>query len=301
MRLDAPSAPPEPADDAVRLRLDLAYDGTNFHGWAAQKGRELRTVQGVLEETLQLVLRCPIALTVAGRTDAGVHATGQVAHVDVPRHRLATRSISGDPGTLVRRLAKLLPADVRVHRVTFVPAGFDARFSALRRHYRYRITTAARGALPTRATDTATWHKPVDLDRMNEAAAVLVGLHDFAAFCRYKPHATTVRDLQEFFWRDISTAEEPDTYEATVVADAFCWSMVRSLVGACVRVGEGKRDTGFVGDLLQATARSSAVPVAPANGLTLAGVDYPVDAELAVRAELTRGKRILGPEADSNA
>lgn len=202
-----------PADGFVRLRLDLAYDGTDFHGWAKQKGG-LRTVQGVLEETLAMIARAKVPLTVAGRTDAGVHARGQVAHVDVPKEMLEQRSVAGEPGKLVRRLAKLLPEDVRVHSCEFAPAGFDARFSALRRHYVYRITTSPRGALPTRARDTAEWIKPVDIDAMQEAATALVGLHDFAAFCKAKPNATTIRELQEFSWRDISTPEEPELFEA---------------------------------------------------------------------------------------
>jgi hypothetical protein len=274
-----------------RIRLDLAYDGTNFHGWAKQGSSELRTVQKVVEEALTLVLRHQVELTVAGRTDAGVHAAGQVAHFDVPTAALQQRSIAGDPGRLVRRLARLLPTDVRVHEASFAPDGFDARFSALRRHYRYRISTHPRGALPTRVTDTAHWPKTVDLAAMQTCADVLVGLHDFAAFCKHREGATTIRDLQVFTWRDVSSPLEPQTFEAEVVADAFCWSMVRSLVGCCLVVGEGKRPDGFAESLLEVSARSSQVPVAPANGLSLVQVDYPEDAQLAARAELTRAKR----------
>ena len=273
----------------VRLRLDTAYDGTDFHGWAKQA--PLRTVEGTLEDTLGIISRTPVTLTVAGRTDAGVHATGQVAHVDVPGHILEHRSIDGDPRRLVRRLAKLLPEDVRVHDVTYAPPGFDARFSALRRHYRYRITTNPRGALPTRARDTATFNKPVDVDAMNAAAHHLIGLHDFAAFCRAKPNATTIRDLQTFRFRDVSTPEEPQLYEAEVSADAFCWNMVRSLVGFCLAVGSGARSPEFAHELLAETTRSSAIPVAAAKGLRLTGVDYPPPSELASRAEQTRNRR----------
>lgn len=277
--------------ETKRIRLDLAYDGTNFHGWAKQGSLELRTVQKVLEDALSLVLRHKVELTVAGRTDAGVHAAGQVAHFDVPATALAQRSIDGDPTRLVRRLARLLPTDVRVHAASFAPEGFDARFSALRRHYRYRLSTHPRGALPTRVTDTAHWPKPVDVAAMQTCADVLVGLHDFAAFCKYREGATTIRDLQVFTWRDVSSRLEPQTFEAEVVADAFCWSMVRSLVGCCLVVGEGKRPTGFAESLLGVSARSSQVPVAPANGLSLVQVDYPEDSQLAARAELTRAKR----------
>lgn len=274
----------------VRRRLDLAYDGTDFHGWARQKG-DLRTVQGILEDNLSMILRHDVELTVAGRTDAGVHSAGQVAHFDVPSEALDQRSIDGDPAKLVRRLAKLLPEDVRVHACTAAPEGFDARFSALQRHYVYRITTHPRGALPTRARDTAQWPKPVDIDAMQEAATTLVGLHDFAAFCKAKPHATTIRDLHSFEWVDVSTPTEPQLYEARVCADAFCWSMVRSLVGCCLRVGEGARDVDFAAAMLAESQRSSQIPLAPAKGLSLVRVDYPADEELAARAAVTRDRR----------
>lgn len=274
----------------VRLRLDLAYDGTDFHGWARQKG-DLRTVQGILEDNLSMILRHDVELTVAGRTDAGVHSAGQVVHFDVPSEALDQRSIDGDPAKLVRRLAKLLPEDVRVHACTAAPEGFDARFSALQRHYVYRITTHPRGALPTRARDTAQWPKPVDIDAMQEAATTLVGLHDFAAFCKAKPHATTIRDLHSFEWVDVSTPTEPQLYEARVCADAFCWSMVRSLVGCCLRVGEGARDVDFAAAMLAESQRSSQIPLAPAKGLSLVRVDYPADEELAARAAVTRDRR----------
>ncbi|MEJ6549316.1 tRNA pseudouridine(38-40) synthase TruA [Corynebacterium sp. USCH3] len=278
--------------DTVRVRLDVAYDGTDFHGWARQKGPQagLRTVAGVLEDALSLVVREPVELVVAGRTDAGVHADGQVAHVDLPVTAFRQRSLDR-PESLVRRLSRMLPDDIRLHGARAAPDGFDARFSALSRRYTYRVTTAPAGPLPVRARDTATWRRAVDLDAVQAASDVLVGLHDFAAFCRYRPNATTVRDLQEFRWRDISSSAEPATYEATVVADAFCWSMVRSLVGAVLTVGEGRRDAGFTGGLLDERSRSSAVPVAPACGLNLVDVRYPPDADLAARTLVTRDRR----------
>ena len=274
----------------MRLRIDLSYDGTDFHGWARQKG-ELRTVQQVLEDNLSMILRHEVELTVAGRTDAGVHAAGQVAHFDIPASALEQRPIDGDPVKLVRRLAKLLPEDVRVHDCQQAPEGFDARFSALERHYVYRITTHPRGALPTRARDTAVWPKPVDIEAMQQAAEQLVGLHDFAAFCKAKPHATTIRDLMSFEWVDVSTPSEPQLYEARVGADAFCWSMVRSLVGCCLRVGEGSRGIDFAAEMLALNSRSSHIPLAPAKGLSLVQVDYPADADLAARAAQTRDRR----------
>lgn len=275
----------------LRLRLDLAYDGTDFHGWAAQKDPGLRTVQGEIERALSLILRTEASLTVAGRTDAGVHASGQVAHVDVPEVSLLQRSVDGDPARLVRRLGRFLDDDISIRDITVAEEGFDARFSALRRHYVYRITTHPSGALPTRSRDTATWRRPVDLDAMAQTAASLIGLHDFAAFCKAKPNATTIRDLEEFTWREVSTDAEPQVYEAHVVADAFCWSMVRSLVGTCLAVGEGRRDQSLAARLLGETARSSEIPVAPAKGLTLTRVDYPSPADLADRARATRARR----------
>ena len=273
-------------DDTLRLRLDIAYDGTDFHGWARQKG-DLRTVQQTIEDALSLVLRSQVRLTVAGRTDAGVHASGQVAHTDIPAEALNQRSIEGDPGRLVRRLAKLLPDDVRVVDVREAPAGFDARFSALTRTYVYRVTTHPAGALPTRARDTAVWPKPIELDAVQACAEALVGLHDFAAFCRPKEHATTIRDVHSFTWVEVS----PMLYEARITADAFCWNMVRALVATCLTVGEGRRGAGWPQELLLLDARSAEVPLAPARGLTLVGVDYPPEGELSARAEATRARR----------
>lgn len=273
-------------DDTLRLRLDIAYDGTDFHGWARQKG-DLRTVQQTIEDALSLVLRTDVALTVAGRTDAGVHASGQVAHADIPKDSLNQRSIEGDPGRLVRRLAKLLPEDVRVFGVTQAPAGFDARFSALTRTYCYRVTTHPAGAVPTRARDTAVWPKPVDLDAVQACADALVGLNNFAAFCRPKEHATTIRDVHSFTWREV----EPQLFEARITADAFCWNMVRALVATCLTVGEGRRAPEWPEELLLLDAREPDVPLAPARGLTLVGVDYPADSDLAARAEATRAMR----------
>lgn len=271
----------------VRVRLDIAYDGTDFAGWATQPGR--RTVCGELEDRLSTILREPIRLTVAGRTDAGVHASGQVAHFDVDAAALDTRSIAGDPANLVRRLARMLPDDARVRAASIAPAEFDARFSALRRHYEYRLTTAPFGAEPLRARDTAVWTRPLELDRMQAASTALLGLNDFAAFCRYREGATTIRDLQDFSWR-----QEGSVYIARVSADAFCWSMVRSLVGAVAAVGDGRRELDWCVGLLTERQRSSLVPVADARGLCLVGVDYPPDSELASRNAITRDVRKPG-------
>jgi tRNA pseudouridine38-40 synthase len=242
----------------------------------------LRTVCGVLVDALSTVLREPVALTVAGRTDAGVHATGQVAHADL--------SPTLDTAWLVRRLARLLPPDVRVRAVSPVPPAFDARFSALRRHYRYRVATAVHGADPLRARDTLSWPFPLDVDAVNAASAGLLGEHDFAAFCKRRDGATTVRALQELRW----SVDADGVATAAVSADAFCHSMVRSLVGALLDVGRGRRPVGWPAALLTRTERASEVPVAPAHGLSLVGVDYPADADLAARAERTRRVRVQG-------
>ncbi|KAB1504267.1 tRNA pseudouridine(38-40) synthase TruA [Corynebacterium sp. 320] len=283
---------------SLRVRLDIAYDGTDFHGWATQHG--LRTVAGVLEEKLSLVVREPVTLVVAGRTDAGVHANGQVAHVDLPTSAFEQRSLTR-PEDLVRRLSRMLPHDIRLHSATRAPQGFDARFSALRRHYIYRLTTHPAGPLPVRVRDTARWRRPIDLDKVQAASNAMLGLQNFAALCKAKEGATTIRELQRFEWVDVSTDAEPQTYEAHVTADAFCWSMVRSLVGAVMTVGEGKRDVGFAAELMGEKQRSSVVPVAPAEGLNLVKVDYPADEDLAARARATRAMRSEAELGDSAA
>ena len=237
-----------------RIRLDVAYDGTDFSGWARQPG--LRTVCGTLEAELAKVLREPVTVTVAGRTDAGVHAHAQVCHLDVDPASLDQRSLEGRPELLVRRLARLLPDDVAVMDARWAPEEFDARFSALRRHYEYRLTTAPWGAPPTRARDTAAWQRQADLELVRQASQRLLGLHDFAAFCRRREGATTVRELQRFDWRVEPDPRGPDApgaadvWVASVSADAFCWSMVRSLVGGVMAVGEGRRSLDWISGLL---------------------------------------------------
>ncbi|ONM50554.1 tRNA pseudouridine(38-40) synthase TruA [Nocardia donostiensis] len=279
----SPADTPEPAQGAgspgapspVRVRLDISYDGTDFLGWARQPG--LRTVQGVLEESLSKVLREPLQLTVAGRTDAGVHAEGQVAHFDT--------SADIDADKLLHRMARFLPKDVRITGISQVSTDFDARFSAIRRHYVYRLTTAPYGASPLSARSVVPC-RPVDLEAMRAASRTLLGLHDFAAFCRRREGATTIRELQRFDW--VRAGEQLCAY---VSADAFCWSMVRSLVGAVLAVGEGRRTPGWVAGLLEERQRSSSVTVAPAHGLSLIAVDYPEEGELAARNAQTREMR----------
>jgi tRNA pseudouridine38-40 synthase len=296
----------QPAIDSgggfVRLRLEIAYDGTEFAGWAAQT--EQRTVAGVLDDALSTVFRVPVQLRAAGRTDAGVHATGQVTHVDVPADALANAyprkskeagtgsDVAGDAAPeflpLVRRLSRLLPPDVRVLDINRAAVGFDARFSALRRHYVYRLSTAPYGVEPQEARFVTPWPRPLDVEAMSVASRHLVGLHDFAAFCRQREGATTIRELQRLEW-----SRDGDRVTAYVSADAFCWSMVRSLVGALLSVGEGRREPGWCATLLTATRRSSDFVAAPPHGLTLVGVDYPADDRLGARTKVTRDLRVV--------
>ncbi len=267
----------DPSLGALRVRLDISYDGTEFSGWAVQPGR--RTVQGVLQEALATVLRLPsVALTVAGRTDAGVHATGQVAHCDLPADLPEVRR------GLVRRLAGVLPGDVAVSAVTVVPPDFDARFAALWRRYEYRIGDGA--VSPLRRRFVLDHRRTLDVAAMSAAAEHLVGLHDFAAFCRRRDGATTRRTLQAF-----TVVRQAGEIVCTIQADAFCQSMVRSLVGALLAVGEGRRPASWPASLLTRSTRVDEVGVAPAHGLTLVEVAYPADPELAGRRAETRARR----------
>ncbi|KZS62133.1 tRNA pseudouridine(38,39,40) synthase TruA [Mycobacterium ostraviense] len=268
----------------------MAYDGTDFAGWATQSGQ--RTVAGVLDEALTTVFRTPVRLRAAGRTDAGVHATGQVAHADVPVEALpnaysrSARPSEAEFRPLLRRLGRFLPSDVRILEIVRAPKDFDARFSALRRHYVYRLSTAPYGVEPQLARYVTAWPHDLDVAAMSAASRELLGLHDFAAFCRHRDGATTIRDLQRLDW-----ARDGDLVTAQVTADAFCWSMVRSLVGAVLAVGEHRRSAAWCRELLTATARSSDFAAAPAHGLTLIQVDYPPDDQLGSRVLITRDLR----------
>jgi tRNA pseudouridine38-40 synthase len=264
---------------SVRVRIDLSYDGTEFSGWAAQPGR--RTVEETLSQTLGRVLRLgePPRLTVAGRTDAGVHARGQVAHADLPADVWATHA-----DVVAWRLARALPPDIRVRAIGLAPEGFDARFSALWRRYAYRICDDLASADPLRRQDTLSQPRPLDLAAMNEAASLLLGEHDFAAFCRRREGATTVRALRRLDWR----RDEVGVAVGCVVADAFCHNMVRALVGALLPVGEGSRPPSWPSEVLAASVRDPGVRVVPPHGLSLEEVSYPPDDQLAARASLTR-------------
>lgn len=278
-----------------RIRLDLAYDGTHFRGWARQPG--LRTVQGVLEGALERIIGSPVPLTVAGRTDAGVHATGQVAHADlddvqwaraIQRRRDSVRH--EDPvAPLARRLTGVLGqySDVAVSRASTAPEGFDARFSATWRRYEYRIADTVTGYDPLERHRTTTVRAELDVDAMDAAARSLIGLHDFAAYCKPRPEATTIRTLLDFDWH----RDDLGVLVAHVRADAFCHSMVRALVGACVAAGEGKLLPEHLVSIRDARMRTSEFKVLAARGLTLTEVGYPADDQLAARAEQTRNRR----------
>lgn len=295
--LDLAAVSDEPISQrATRLRLDIAYDGGGFTGWAKQPG--IRTVQGELEAALATVFRRygePPTLTVAGRTDAGVHATGQVAHVDLtPAQFSHLRTPHGrgpvEPTeVLAKRLNGIagLKADVHVSRVTLAPPGFDARFSPIWRRYEFRIADARAERNPLLRRHTLWYPAALDTDAMNRAARELLGLHDWAAYCRPRAGATTIRELQDFGWH----RDETGVIIATLRADAFCHSMVRALVGAGVSVGEGKLPGDRLTGIRDEASRTSEFKVMPAHGLTLVEVGYPDDAALAARADQTRARR----------
>jgi tRNA pseudouridine38-40 synthase len=260
-----------------RLRMDIAYDGTNFSGWAIQPDR--RTVQACIEEAISKIARVNVETIVAGRTDAGVHATGQVIHVDVPEEM--------GIDDLGYKLNRILDEDVRINGIEIAPPAFHARFSALRRYYEYRILDENKVIQPMARLNTASWYRPLDMDLMNRASALLLGTHNYAAFCKYREGATTIRTLETYQWR----RDAEGVLVADVVADAFCYSMVRNLVGAIVCVADGRKDPEWITTLLEDKERVSDSLVFPARGLTLYKVDYPDAAELLERAKKTVARR----------
>ncbi len=277
----------------MRIRFDLAYDGSGFAGWARQIGQ--RTVQQILEDALTTVLRLPeVSLTVAGRTDSGVHARAQVAHADIPEEVWV-----GIPGSskltsevsLQRRLNGILPDDVRIQLVSVAPAGFDARFAALSRTYCYRIADLP-GLQDPRMRGYTLWvRRELDVSAMAESTTALLGLHDFAAFCRPRPGATTIRTLLEYRWERLAVGPEQGLVVGTVRADAFCHNMVRALVGAALAVGRGQRPPSWPAQVLAAGQRDPGVEVVPPHGLTLEQVEYPADDALAERVQAARATR----------
>ncbi|MBM7051199.1 MULTISPECIES: tRNA pseudouridine(38-40) synthase TruA [unclassified Rothia (in: high G+C Gram-positive bacteria)] len=293
-----------------RIRIDLAYDGAPFSGWAKQPGRV--TIQGCLEEALALILREPVQVTVAGRTDAGVHASAQTVHCDIPRHlwekvpgrsnRLPAQAL--EPrlrGALSRILADaeqelhvpvqlkgLMQGSIAIHAVSEVSADFDARFSALGRRYQYLIADDALGvAVPTDRHSMWQVETLLDVEVMNEGAQRVLGLNDFLSFCKPRVGATTIRELRDFTF----IRRNDHVIETRIEADAFCHNMVRSLVGSLVLVGAGERSLEWIEHKMKAPARDARVKLAPACGLSLAEIYYPELELFGAQAELTRAVR----------
>ena len=309
------------AEDMTRLRIDFGYDGGLFYGWAKQPG--LRTVQGEFEGALARILRLPaddpqLRLTVAGRTDTGVHALHQVCHLDLPDERITSCVGHMDAApveALRRRLTRVLPQDIALHRVSVAPSGFDARFSALERTYVYRVCDAATPMDPRMRGFVLRVDDELDVDAMNEAAASTIGLHDFGSFATPNPGGTTIREVKAAHWDRVPTRPlippdadtRPDAADAryatpvaesgllcfTIVADAFARNMVRSLVGACLRVGSGRRDVAWFRGKMAVPKREGESGPCPPQGLTLEHVAYPADHMLAERAEAIRAVRTL--------
>lgn len=310
----------------VRLRIDLAYDGGGFHGWAKQP--TLRTVQGEVEHALHLILHVPeddpdepLRLTVAGRTDTGVHATHQVCHLDVSQGVLdgcvGHMAVPGHEA-LRRRLSRMLPPDIAIHAVAPAPDGFDARFSALERTYVYRICDGGRLVDPRMRGFVLAMDGRLDLDAMNEAAAMTIGLHDFGSFATPNPGGTTIRNVLYARWSRIPAtplvpadmeqgggsgapahtgyvvpSAESGLVTFTIVADAFARNMVRSLVNACVKVGLSDKSLDWFAEKMRTPLREGSTgPIAP-QGLTLEHIAYPPDDRLASRAEAIRARRTL--------
>ena len=266
-----------PESGFCRLRIDLSYDGTNFSGWAIQPDR--RTVQSVVEGALRTVAKVNIESIVAGRTDAGVHAIGQVIHVDVPQ--------SLELNDLAYKLNRILDEDVRINQISIAPPAFHARFSALRRYYEYRILDENKVIPPLLRFNTTSWYRRLDIELMNQASSLLLGTNNYAALCKYREGATTIRTLEKYQWQ----RDSQGFLIADLVADAFCYSMVRNLVGAIVCVADGRKEPAWISTLLADKERVSDSLVFPGRGLTLYQVDYPNEAELLERAAKTVARR----------
>jgi len=272
-----------PESGFLRFRIDFSYDGANFSGWARQPDQ--RTIQGEMESALSGLTRNKVELVVAGRTDAGVHATSHVGHCDLPERDKYGKAWSTQD--LVYGLNRLLTEEIRIKSISLAPSYFHARFSALRRTYIYKIADGQRQIDPLKRFDIVSWYRHLDLSRLNEASSRLLGEHDFATFCKPGGSGTTIRTLEKFSWERLGDG----TLLATVAADAFCYSMVRNVVGAVVCVGEGRFEPAWISALLQNQTRVSESMVFPARGLTLVGVDYPSDSELQGRASITIRRR----------
>ena len=288
-------------DGLVRFKVDFAYDGTDFNGWAKQPG--LRTVEGCFLAALEQIFDTSgdsYGLTVAGRTDAGVHARHQVLHFDLTASQIARlgRFATDDliEGAIRDRLNSLLDDDIRVFSAEVAPEGFDARFAATYRRYRYRIADGAAVKDPIEARSTLWTRKQLDLLEMQAAALKLYGLHDFASFCRPRPFSTTIREVRDI--QVIRRTDENSVVEIHLLADAFCHNMVRSIVGALIAVGEGRASVGDIDARLKAADRTSSYKVVSAKGLTLMEIGYPPAAEMAAQVARAKDTRTLDDGTD---
>ncbi|GAA2028848.1 tRNA pseudouridine(38-40) synthase TruA [Yaniella flava] len=276
-------------DSTYRIRVDLAYDGTSYRGWAKQPG--LPSVQAAVETGLETIFRGPIRTTVAGRTDAGVHAAHQVIHFDLTTdqwHKLPGHTPQRAPEeAMVSKLNGVLAREagaIRILTARIAPEGFDARFSPVSRSYRYRITHGTPDPLTRHYTYTH--RRALDVEAMITETNGVEGLHDFGSFCKPRPGATTIRQLETFA---VEVAQ--DAIIVRLTADAFCHHMVRALVGALLMVGDGSRAPGWLQDRLAHPVRDSHMALAPAHGLLLETVHYPADTEVGQRADETRARR----------
>ena len=282
------------SETLTRFRLVFSYDGTDFYGWAKQP--DLRTVQGELLKALETVFGASpddFFIRVAGRTDAGVHALNQQANIDLSEEQLArlgrNRADIANPAFLADRLNRILEGDLRVHSFALAPTGFDARFSAIHRRYRYRISDGLAANNPLESRYTLTVFQTLDVLTMQAAALELLGLNDFASFCRPRPGSTTIRELREVTVR--RNAHAGNVIEIELQADAFCHNMVRSIVGALIAVGKGQASVGDIRDTLARANRTESYRVVAAQGLTLIEIGYPADDKLAEQAALTKNLR----------
>lgn len=276
-----------PESGFFRAKISLSYDGTNFFGWGKQSDR--RTVQGEIETALKTLYRQDLETVVAGRTDAGVHASGQVIHVDLP-----IGDFGFDFEDLSYRLNRILSEEIRIKSAERASKDFHARFGALRRHYIYKIQDGLGIIEPVKRLDITPWYRDLDIQKMNQAAATLIGEHDFFSFARFRENSTTIRTLERFdFQRD-----EQGLIISNIIADAFCYNMVRSLIGTMVYIGEGRFPITWAREILEKHERPSDSLVFPARGLTFIGVEYPQDSLLANRVNQVMGLRSASNEYD---
>lgn len=256
----------KPESGFFRIRLDFSYDGSNFAGWAKQPDQV--TIQSTMESALETFTREPIELTAAGRTDAGVHAAQQVAHFDLPN--LDRDENAWEVDNFAYKLNRILAEDIRIISAVPAPSNFHARFSAISRHYIYKIADGLQTIPPLARFDTTSWYRKLDLDRLQAASNYLIGKHDFATFCKPDTGATTIRTLEKFNWERGSDG----FLRADVIGDAFCYSMVRNMVGAAACVAEGRFEPEWIKTILEDKTRISDSLVFPARGLTLQSIAY---------------------------